>query len=135
MTSAGVSIGAIWIRKKDNDASGFLPLIAAEFDWSLQDGTTKVLQVEEIRPGRENPADDQLVLNRYLHSERDTVTHVFTHLDGALKGYPARAYRPSRDEPLARRGKATTYRKLFRVDGKIPDDAWGMAVGQFFQAK
>jgi len=112
----------------------FRPLIATEFRWGLRDETIKTLQIEEIRPAIKDPVDGQLVLNRYLHSERDIDAHRFIHLDGALKGYPPRTYRPSREEdPLAKRGKAAVYRKLFRVDGSIPDDAWGMAVGQFFR--
>lgn len=112
----------------------FYPLIATEFDWSLRDETIKVLQAEEIRPRPEMPRPDSLVLSRYLHSERDTKRRVFSHLDGAIKGYAALTYAPSRDqEPLARRGKPAVYRKLFRLDGQIPDDRWGMAVGHFFR--
>jgi hypothetical protein len=110
----------------------FYPLIATEFDWSVRDETIKVLQVEEIRPAPAGGGDEP-VLNRYLHSERDTRIRAFSHLDGALKGYPVSTYQPSRKEPLAKRGKATIYRKLFRVDGKIPDDPWGMTVGQFYR--
>lgn len=111
----------------------FFPLIATEFYWSLRDETVKVLQVEEVRPLPENSGGETLILNRYLHSERDTAAQIFTHLDGALKGYPAHVYAPSRDDPLARRGKSAFYRKLFRVDGEIPEGVWGMAVGQFFR--
>lgn len=112
----------------------FYPLIATEFRWGVRDSTIKTLQIEEIRPGRQDPQGGELVLNRYLHSERDTQAQQFTHLDGALKGYPAGSYRPSRDsDPTAKRGKAVLYRKLFRIDGSIPEEGWGMAVGQFFR--
>lgn len=111
----------------------FFPLIATEFDWSMRDDSVKILQVEEVTPGRSHPDAGGWVLNRYLHSERDTQVGAFTHLDGALKGYPTSGYRPTREDPLARRGKASVYRKLFRVDGRIPDAAWGNLVGRFYR--
>lgn len=109
------------------------PLIGTSFDWSLREETIKILQVEEVRQAPSERLIGGPVTGRYLHSERDTIRHAFTHLDGAIKGFDAAEHRPSELDPLAPRPKASRYRKLFRVDGEMRDEDWGMVVGHFFR--
>jgi hypothetical protein len=111
----------------------FYPLIGISVDWSVRDDTIKVLQVEEVRAAPEGAYVGDQVIARYLHSERDTDRRAFTHLDGAVKAFDATTHRPSEADPLAPQPKTSTYRKLFRVDGQIPDEDWGMMVGHFFR--
>jgi hypothetical protein len=131
-------LGRTFHRRDTSNPEGeinqtFYPLIGTSFDWSKRDETVKVLQVEEVRPKPSEPLADELVKGRYLHSERDTARHSFIHLDGAVKAFDAATYRPSETEPLAPSPKAPFYRKLFRVDGEITDEVWGMLVGHFFR--
>lgn len=54
------------------------------------------------------------------------------HLDGAAKAFPRDSYGPTTIEPELPQG-APLYRKLFRIDGPIPDQEWGRLVAHFFR--
>lgn len=72
------------------------------------------------------------MVNRYLHSIRDTRRRSFVHLDGAAKAFPRELYRPTVEQPDLSRGEPG-YRKLFRVDGDMPDDEWARLVAHVFR--
>ncbi len=114
------------------------PLLRTEFWWSA-DGPLKTLQVQETVPGEllwpghgGELRRSRYVVNRYLHSIRDTRCQSFVHLDGAAKAFPRERYGPTVDEPDLPQGEPL-YRKLFRIDGDIPDDAWARFVAHFFR--
>jgi hypothetical protein len=72
------------------------------------------------------------VVNRYLHSIRDTRRRSFIHLDGAAKAFPRDRYGPTVEQPDLPQGQPL-YRKLFRIDGDIPDAEWARLVAHYFR--
>lgn len=110
-----------------------------EFFWSFLDGL-KTLQIEEVVP--ESPSvqlSDDHVLTRYVHSIRNvtahTVTaHTFVHLDGAVKVYARNAWKQRFVQQLPDTIKGQTKMKVFRIDGRIPDDEWSKLISLYFQS-
>jgi hypothetical protein len=116
----------------------FNPLLGTWFDWKAreddQDDPVKRLYIREVKPpvgsfGRELSA----VMNRALHSERDTRARRFTHVDGKVCRFPVETYAPSANNPRAEPGPPERERKLWRVDGDLTDEQWFELVGLFFR--
>ena len=108
------------------------PLLRTDFRWT-SDGRLKTLEVQETLPRTSLfHRSDKFVANRYTHSIRDTQKRKFTHLDGAVKAFPMQHYHPTVEDPEASQGKPV-YRKLFRIDGSIPDSEWAPCISQFFR--
>jgi hypothetical protein len=116
----------------------FNPLLGTWFDWTRRGDDdadlVKRLYIREIKPplnryGEPLPA----VTNAELHSERDTAAKRFTHTDGKVVRYPTSSYGPTKEDPRADPGPASHSRKLWRVDGLIPDQIWGELVGLHFR--
>ena len=57
----------------------------------------------------------------------------FTHLDGAIRAYELDAYAERLRTKMQHTGKAAHYRKVFRLDGPIPDDDWYQLVVMFYR--
>jgi hypothetical protein len=124
-----------WHMRPANRATALttLPLAATVFRWSA-DGHVKKLEVNEIAPRDSRAAQESsFVVNRYLHSLRDTQLKQFIHVDGAVRAYDAAAYHATQENPKAACGEPVHYRKLFRVDGAVNDDMWGRIVAHFFR--
>lgn len=130
------------IRKIDNARHGRPPeknqqnmfqLLFTDFRWSVK-GVEKTIEVQESIPG-ESPVNrsEKYILNRYVHSIRNTKVKSFIHLDGAMKAFPKEGYFATINDPEAEQGKER-YRKMFRVDGNIPDEEWAPLISQFFRA-
>jgi hypothetical protein len=125
-------------RRPELQSRSTFPLLRTEFTWSA-DGPLKTLQVQETLPGEILWSDhggllrhSQYVVNRYLHSIRDTRRRSFIHLDGAAKAFPRDRYGPTVEQPDLPQGQPS-YRKLFRIDGDIPDADWARLVAHFFR--
>ncbi len=136
MTALGATIHG---RRIDQQAWGTYPLLTTEFRWSLYSDSLKYLEVTETVPRSSVVADhgrtwftSQYVQNRYLHSIRDTASRGFVHVDGAAKAFPRDTYGPTIENPSAPQGDPI-YRKLFRIDGPIPDKEWSHLVAHFFR--
>jgi hypothetical protein len=134
-TATGRTVHA---RRPELQSRFTFPLLRTEFTWSA-DGPLKTLQVQETVPGELVWSDhdgvfqrSRYVINRYLHSIRDTRSRSFVHLDGAAKAFPRELYGPTVDNPELPQGEPL-YRKLFRIDGSIPDDEWARLVAHFFR--
>jgi hypothetical protein len=126
------AIGETWhVRPPDRElAIDSLPLAATVFRWQ-RDGKIKILEVEELLP--RDATDGPYVINRYLHALRDTESHHFVHVDGAVRAYVAETYLATCDNPKGEKGEVLHYRKLFRVDGLLDNDAWGRLVAHYFR--
>ena len=75
----------------------------------------------------------EAVLNRELHTERDTRPRKFTHVDGKIVRYLTETYGPTASRPRALPGPYERKRKLWRVDGPMSDEQWMEVVGLFFR--
>jgi hypothetical protein len=92
----------------------------------------KVLEMEELVPERALPKS--VVVDKYVHSLRDTHARRFMHLDGAVRVYRKEDYRRRLGTDLRQgRSLALRYEKLFRVDGPIPDQDWAELVAHFYR--
>jgi hypothetical protein len=126
-------------RRPDQHDSHMFSLLRTEFRWSPYEAGAKSFEAQETVPRSAVPSDhgrawigSHYVQNRYLHSIRDTTARAFIHLDGAVKGYPRETYGPTVTEPMASQG-IPIYRKLYRIDGEIPDQVWADLVAYFFR--
>ncbi|MEO0560173.1 MAG: hypothetical protein AAF170_18550 [Bacteroidota bacterium] len=115
-------------RSRGMESFWGFPLKWTDFRWTHFDGL-KSFEAEEIVPA----AEQSLVLNRYVHSQRDIGAQQFMHLDGAVRGYEASAYDRRCEQHLGAARKAGRYRKLFRLDGPIQDEIWYQLVVLFFR--
>ena len=96
----------------------------------------RIFYVQEVLPADHEPYVHAGMLRiRALHSERDTGSRAFTHVDGKVESYPVVDWKPSRDAPSARLGSPSARCKLWRVDaadGMRVDD-WSRLVGGFYR--
>ena len=104
-----------------------------EFLWSYRNGL-KTLQIEEIHGLvlLDDP-DTDMVLNRYIHSQRDIASGTFIHLDGAVKIYERDSYQQRFDSKMTEADKSKYKPKLFRIDGTISDSEWVQLISFFFR--
>jgi hypothetical protein len=132
----GVTVHA---RRPDQQDEYMAPLLRTEFRWSSYGASQKSLQVQETVPRSAVLADhgyaklgSQYVQNRYLHSIRDIPSRSFIHLDGAAKAFRRETYGPTASDPMADQGDPI-YRKLFRIDGELGNDAWARLVTHYLR--
>lgn len=102
-----------------------------EFFWSFKDGV-KTLQIEEV-------ADmeykfDGYYINRYVHSERDTLRQIIRHLDGAAKVYLQNKYEGRFASKMSNVEKCHAKPKLFRIDGSIGISDWIELISFFYKS-
>lgn len=93
------------------------------------DGALRTIEVEEFVPVSTGASP---LLVRYLHAIRDTSMRMFIHCDGAVKVFDPGSY-PRSQAQFRDRGKGLHYRKVFRVDGAIPADAWSHLLTGWFR--
>lgn len=101
-----------------------------DFLWSYKKGV-KTFELEEA-----SSIDYQfsgLILNRYVHSERDTTQNKFRHLDGAVKIFDPETYATRLDRHLPDTKFAKKKTKLWRIDGDIPEDVWMDLIAMFMK--
>jgi len=108
------------------------PLLWTQFRWKAN-GHLKELEVQEVVPRETHWFGRGLyVVNRYIHSIRDTHAAGFIHLDGAAKAFCKSGYNATAADPQGVQGEPL-YRKLFRIDGALPDAEWSCLVSHFYR--
>lgn len=104
-----------------------------EFFWKSDRKTgVKTFEIEEISSGaiRHN----EMHLNRYIHSERDTAKHVLRHFDGAVKVYSTESeYDLRHKSKIPQEGRASEKIKLFRIDGSVDLEEWSNLISLFMK--
>lgn len=104
-----------------------------EFLWTYRHGL-KTLQIEEIHGFKLlDDLDTGVVLNRYIHSQRDIASGTFIHLDGAVKIYEQHSYLHRYDNKMTDANKSEHKPKLFRIDDPISDEEWAQLITFFFR--
>lgn len=119
-------------RVVDKQDFGLMPLLAIDVSWSLQDDL-KVLEVTETVPAPAPEAGQHYVTNRYLHALRDYRNRRWVHVDGAVKAHEAAGYHATQQMTSGSKGPVVAYRKLWRLDGVIPDENFGRLLGHHFR--
>ncbi len=118
-------------RLDDNPLYVLFPLIRTEFMWSRRENL-KTIQIEELKPARTHMP--QVSVNRYLHAIWNCDKECFVHLDGALRTYNSDTLKDRLSADLRSfRGKATSYKKMFRIDSDITIPQWSDLTARFFQ--
>jgi hypothetical protein len=123
------AIGETFYGDPKGGSSILHPYAGLSARWTT-DGPLRTLQVEEFMPA--SSGTSELVLARYHHAIRDTSQQSFVHCDGAVKAYDRRSY-PQSQAQFRDRGKGLHYRKVFRVDGALPTDAWSHLLSAWFR--
>lgn len=109
------------------------PLLALNVDVSV-DESLKTFSVEEVVPDSpQGFGTGRYVVNRYLHAIRDMDQEAWVHVDGAVKAYARETYEATIELPTGPTGPTLHYRKMWRVDGLISDEAWGRLLGHHFR--
>ncbi|MFA5875850.1 MAG: hypothetical protein WC901_04100 [Candidatus Margulisiibacteriota bacterium] len=107
-----------------------------EFLWKYSDGI-KTLEIEElyamddIFKGMEH---NNVFLTKYLHLQRDINSHRFIHLDCAIKKYDNDAYINRLSTPINKYGHKVNKKKIFRIDGNIPNNNCFGIMHYFFRS-
>ena len=107
---------------------GLQNLERLEIYWSQEDSIAKI-QMEEIFT---IPSDSSQTLTRYVHAERNTKTHQWQHLDGAICIYPIVEYQKRYGAKFPSEVRAKKKIKLFRIDGQFSDEICLQLVEEFF---
>lgn len=125
------AIGVTIVKRIDYPALKLhYDLDRTEILWTFRDGI-KTLQIEEV--SNQTAALDHLIVNRYVHSERDIKASSFRHLDGAAKVYLIDQYSDRFNATVPNEPRAHRRLKLWRVDGAIPLGHWLDLIGYFFK--
>lgn len=85
------------------------------------DGDVKTFEIEELNAVSEARGD--MVLNRYIHAERDMRKGAFRHFDGAVKIYLRDQYAERMAGKLPHKDSHKKL-KVFRIDGDIDAEVW-----------
>lgn len=101
-----------------------------EFYWSVSDAI-KTFEAEELSSAEFT--FDQYNLNRYVHSERDTVERTFRHVDGAVKVYLSAEYSDRLRTQMPTEAKSYRKIKLWRIDGTVALSDWLDLVNCFYK--
>jgi hypothetical protein len=121
----------------DDSTDGYTKFVAI---WYEDGPNRKVVQMEEMITASSietlassHRQNCSFRLLRYLHAIRDTDSHEFVHCDGAVRAYDDEAYAKRVTHDWSAEGRATKYRKVFRIDGRIPTDTWSDIVARWFR--
>lgn len=110
----------------------FYGISSTEFYWK-KDNTEFTAEVEELKD-TPSPVTDEIYHCRYIHAMYDTKKKCFFHFDGAMRSYDFENMNDRIGETFLQFGrKASTYTKLFRVDGKLSIRTWKSLVTHFYQ--
>jgi hypothetical protein len=115
-------------RHMCNDEEKFFSGVGATDFWWKNDGSEKVLEVEEVR---ESPSLG-VGSNRYIHSIYDFDKKSFRHFDGAIRAYDEEAIMQRWDTNLKKAGKNSEYTKVFRIDGELSLKDWKRLIIFYF---
>lgn len=103
---------------------------STEFYWK-NDDNEKIFETEELR-SYPSPTDD-FYHCRYIHSIYDTSKNEFIHFDGAMRSYDSSAMSERENKTFVQYGRKAIYKKLFRIDGKLPLDKWKLLITHYYQ--
>lgn len=121
-------------RVGDDPLYALFPLDRTEFMWSSRDGI-KSIQIEElVTPDSLRMSPDRGIVTRYVHAQWSPLDRAFIHFDGAVKVYTHDAYQKRLQTDLKKfPGKASSYKKLFRIDSPLGLDIWCRLTAKFFE--
>lgn len=120
-------------RVSDDPILRLFPLKRTEFMWSRRENI-KTIQIEElIDPASPYHSLTEDFHNRYVHARWDCSSKAIIHFDGAIRSYSAELFQRRLSIDMKNfNGKASHYKKLFRIDAPISLDTWCKLVAKYF---
>jgi hypothetical protein len=109
----------------------FTGIERTDFRWGDRDGE-RIFEVEELRATRTFDLRSISYACRYAHSIVFDQGDV-GHFDGAVRIYDDAAHEARRFDDIAHAGRASDYRKLWRLDGEIPVPVWKRLLSDYFR--
>ena len=110
----------------------FSCIYSTEFYWK-EDANERTFEMEELRSSPAPNLDEETYNCRYMHSIYDTSKQEFFHFDGAIRSYDLEAMSDRLDKSFIEYGRKAAYKKLFRIDGKLPLNKWKLLVIHYMQ--
>lgn len=116
----------------NDDLKMFHGISATEFWWHNQNDI-KTLECEELRDIPSYGINGDRFGCRYVHSMLDQAKFVPNHIDGAVRLYSEAAMIERLETDIAKSGKKSNYRKLWRIDGEIEISVWKELMNDYFR--
>lgn len=109
----------------------YYELTSHEFYWK-QDNNEKIFETEELK-SQPSASSNESYHCRYIHSIYDTAKNEFVHFDGAMRSYDQEAMSERESKTFIQFGRKATYKKLFRIDGKLALANWKLLITHYYQ--
>lgn len=115
----------------DDTERKYYELASHEFYWK-QDNNKKIFETEELK-SQPSASSDESYHCRYIHSIYDATKNEFIHFDGAMRSYNQEAMGERENKTFIQYGRKATYKKLFRIDGKLALANWKLLITHYYQ--
>lgn len=110
----------------------FCGITSTEFYWKT-DEHEKTFELEELKDDPTPTSEIETYHCRYMHSIYDTSLQTFVHFDGAIRSYGLEQMYERIGVDFLTYGRKAVYKKLFRIDGKLPLHSWKLLVTHYMQ--
>ncbi|MGB8191774.1 MAG: hypothetical protein WCF67_07645 [Chitinophagaceae bacterium] len=121
----------ITLHKCSNEERRFSEISTTEFYWK-RDENQLIFEAEELTD-TPSPVNKDTFHCRYVHSIYDVEKQEFEHFDGAMRSYNYESMMERLDKDFLEFGRKAEYKKLFRLDGKIPLHIWKTLITHYYQ--
>lgn len=104
---------------------------STEFYWK-KEKEEFAFELEELKDDP-SPEAGELYHCRYIHSYYREDSDSFRHFDGAIRSYDMQQMVDRVDKTFVQYGRKAQYKKLFRIDGKLPLASWKSLITHYMQ--
>lgn len=116
----------------DKFEKAYSGISSTEFYWK-SDEAEKTFEMEELKDEPAPNLDTETYNCRYMHSIYNTDSKSFTHFDGAIRSYGFEEMNERLGKNFVQYGRKAAYKKLFRIDGKLPLEKWKLLLVHYMQ--
>lgn len=109
----------------------YYSILRTEFYWK-HDENNYEFELEEVK-NEPSPQFEDSYGCRYVHSIYKKDEEYFDHFDGAIRSYDTETMLERIDSKMTEFGRKSEYKKIFRVDGKLPLSNWKSLTTNYLQ--
>ncbi|NTW32481.1 MAG: hypothetical protein HGB12_07635 [Bacteroidetes bacterium] len=109
----------------------YYSILRTEFYWK-HDENNYEFELEEVK-NEPSPQFEDSYGCRYVHSIYKKNEEYFDHFDGAIRSYDTETMLERIDSKMTEFGRKSEYKKIFRVDGKLPLSNWKSLTTNYLQ--